>query len=732
MTISIWRYSHLTLAIFSTLFIIIASLTGVILAFEPISKKLKPFDNVNIDNVSISETIKALETKYDEIISIEIDKNNFITASIINNKGKSETFYINPKTGNKIGETISKTPIFDFATNLHRSLFLKSTGRFIVGFVSFLLFIISITGIILISKRQGGFLNLFSKIVKEDFNQYYHIVFGRYFLIPIIIITLTGIYLSLEKFNLLPKDKNKHQKNLALTKDTPNIKSTDFDFFKATKLANITKIEFPFSTDKEDYFYIKSIKNEFAIHQFNGQIVSQKKHSLTTLGSYYSLILHTGQGSVLWSIILLLACFTMLFFIFSGFSITLKRKKKTSKIKNKYHKDNAEFIILVGSETGSTFNFALAFYKSLLNAHKTVFITELNNYTTYKNAKTIIVFAATYGDGEAPVNASKFLTKLKKITQKNNIQFSVIGFGSKDYKAFCQFAILVHSNMQIHKKFIPVLPIYKINNQSFTSFKKWLNEWNSFYKLDLNIEKESLQTSKNNEQKFTILNKTKKNIDDTFLIELKPSKKVKFSSGDLLSITPKNEIKNRLYSIAKVDKNILLSIKKHEFGICSNFLNDIKRGDNFLASIQKNENFYFPKYKKEVILIANGTGIAPFLGMISQNKKGKIHLFWGERTKESYNIYQKFIENHLKKGQLTSFNSVFSQEQKEKIYVQDILTNYSNLILKTLEEGNTIMICGSLKMQQSVKKKIRIIINKKLNTSLESFEDNKQIKYDCY
>lgn len=732
MTISIWRYSHLTLAISSALFIVITAATGIILAFEPISNKLKPYSTVNIEQVSISRTIDVLVKKYDEIITLEIDENDFVSASIITKEGVRKTFYINSKTGEKIGDLIEKAPIFEFATNLHRSLFLKSTGRFLIGFVSFLLFLIAVTGVILISKRQGGFLKIFSKIVKEDFNQYYHIVFGRWFLIPIIIITITGVYLSLEKFSLLPKNTNKH-KNTTSKKNTLKIKPIDFEFFKTTKLVDITKIEFPFSTDEEDYFYVKTTDNEFAIHQFNGQIISQKKQSLTSLGAYYSLILHTGQGSILWSAILLLSSFAILFFTFSGFSMALKRKKKTTLIKNKFNKDEAEFIILVGSETGNTFKFANVFYNALLDANKTVFISELNSYTNYKKANNIIVFAATYGDGEAPINATKFLTKFNKTAQKNNIKFSVIGFGSTNYFNFCKFAILVQANLQLQEKFTPILPLFKINNQSFEAFENWVSQWSNHNHISLTIDKGIFENTEEKKDVFEVINKTKLNIDDTFLIELKPTKKTKFTSGDLLSIIPKSEMKNRLYSVAKVDKNILLSVKKHELGVCSNYLNDLHTGDKILALLQKNKNFHFPKKVKEVILIANGTGIAPFLGMIKKNKpQQKVHLFWGGRTKKSFEIYQNIVGSAINKEQLTSFNTAFSQEQKEKIYVQDILKNHSNLIANTFKNGNTILICGSLSMQKGVEKVLEEITETHLQTSLNEFKENHQIKTDCY
>lgn len=730
MTISIWRYSHLTLAISSTLFIIIACITGIILAFEPISNKLEPYSVKNINDISIANTISALQKEYDEVIELNVDENNFVSASVITKKGKNKTFYINPRTGTKVGSIREKSTIFEFATNLHRSLFLKSTGRFLIGFTSFLLFLIGITGIILISKRQGGIRKILSKVVKENTNQYYHVVIGRFAITPIIIITITGVYLSLEKFSLLPKDHNLYQ-NISDEKDISNSKITDFKIFKTLKLDEIEKIEFPFSKDKEDYFFVKLVDRELKINQFNGQVISAKNKSLVALGSHYSLLLHTGKGSIIWSLALILTCFAILFFIISGFSMTLKRKKEESSVKNITTKEEAEYIILVGSETGSTIRFANAFKNGIIRAKKTVFITKLNNYTTFGNAKNIIIFTATYGDGDAPSNAYNFINLISSVQQKNKLKVSVVGFGSKAYPEFCKYATLVHTSLQKHSKFILLMPVFKINNQNINSFNNWVNEWSKKNTLHVTINTNDIY-DKNDITTFQVIEKSEINIDDTFLISFKSNKKQKFRSGDILSITPNNKETNRLYSIAKIDNKLLLSIKKHQLGLCSNYLYELNKYDYIQGTIQQNKNFNFPNQSKEVILIANGTGIAPFLGMIKENKKAKIHLFWGGRSKKSFEIYNKSIVEALENKKLTSINIIYSQEQKEKKYVQDILNNHVELVIKILKNKNHILICGSLKMQEGVENALDIIAKNKLNSSVKKLKENNLIKVDCY
>lgn len=258
MTISIWRYSHLALAVSSFVFVLIASVTGIILAFEPISNQLQPYAVQNASKISIAETIEALQKEYDEIVLVKMNEHNFLSASIIDKNGKAATFYIHPKTGKKLGNLIEKAPIYKFATNLHRSLFLKSTGRFLVSFFSFLLLLITITGVVLITKRQGGITKLFSKVVNENFEQYYHVIIGRYTFIPIIIITLTGVFLSLEKFSLLPKEKVNHIIDFSTISSNKKVAITNFSVFRNTALSELKSIEFPFSKDEEDYFFFKT------------------------------------------------------------------------------------------------------------------------------------------------------------------------------------------------------------------------------------------------------------------------------------------------------------------------------------------------------------------------------------------------------------------------------------------------------------------------------------------
>ena len=144
---SFWRRIHLLLVIFSFLFLLITSITGAILSFEPIQNGLSECHIDRAGESSLSDLIIQLEKRYDEVFEIKIEENEFLQLSVITNEGDFETFYADPKTGEKLAEIEERSELFTFARTLHRSLFLGNTGRLIIGVTAFLLLLIAISEI---------------------------------------------------------------------------------------------------------------------------------------------------------------------------------------------------------------------------------------------------------------------------------------------------------------------------------------------------------------------------------------------------------------------------------------------------------------------------------------------------------------------------------------------------------------------------------------------------------
>ena len=166
MTISIWRYSHLALAVSSFLFLALASLTGIVLSFEPITEKIRPFRSEHFDKVTVSEMLPVLKSKYPGITEVSIDANKFVMLSGTDEKGEKLSVYVDPLTGRIMGIPGEKNELFEWVTALHRSLFLHETGRFVVGLTAFLLILMTVSGTILIIQRQRGLSRFFPEYKK--------------------------------------------------------------------------------------------------------------------------------------------------------------------------------------------------------------------------------------------------------------------------------------------------------------------------------------------------------------------------------------------------------------------------------------------------------------------------------------------------------------------------------------------------------------------------------------
>lgn len=728
MTRSVWRLSHLSLALVASLFLILASVSGIFLAFEPIQNKTKSNFSSEWNEIPLSICIDSLKNNFLEVTSIEKNANGFFIASVFTEEGEQLIIQINPKTGKKSGEVVKQSGFYEWMTSFHRSLFLDTLGRFFVGLTAVILFFIAISGIILVIQRTRSVKALFDKVEKTLAVRFYHIVFGRLAFIPIAIISLTGGYLFLQRFDVIKK-----QEIPQLTVDFEHLPQTTVKMdFTQLKMGEIQKVDFPLFPDEEEYYVIQTEDRILAVNQFEFTILDEVKIPATTVLSNLSLNLHTGRTNNLWAILLGISCLSILYFIYSGFKLFILSFR--GKIRNKFKLEDAEILILTGSETGNSTVYAKLVYQQLIKQEHKVFLTELNNYKSSLSVKRLIIFTSTYGTGDAPANAKKFIQKWKANPLKQEFRYSIVGFGSLAYPDFCGFAIELELELKNYGNAKELIPLVKIHNQSYHSLKTWGQSWNdkSDYSFELPV---GFETKRLPQESFSLIEKKTEisHENETFTLKLKSKQKIKFQSGDLLVIYPPKDPYERMYSIGKIsDDELLVSIKKHGFGIGSTYLNELKQDECFEAAVKKNRDFHYNPDKSS-ILIGNGTGMGPFLGMVTENKRNKeIHIYWGGRSKQAFSLYENHLQPFVENKIITSLNLAFSRETGEKTYVGDLIKRDGQQIVKLLKKGAVIYICGSLAMQQDVLEELEKACKSSINKSLNYFQKKGQVKMDCY
>ncbi|WP_295558419.1 flavodoxin domain-containing protein [uncultured Hyphomicrobium sp.] len=138
-------------------------------------------------------------------------------------------------------------------------------------------------------------------------------------------------------------------------------------------------------------------------------------------------------------------------------------------------------------------------------------------------------------------------------------------------------------------------------------------------------------------------------------------------------------------------------------GVTSTYLADrCKVGTKARIYVKPNKHYALPADgDRPIIMIGAGTGVAPYRGFIEERSengdKGKSWLFFGERNFSNDFLYQLEWQDHLASGALTRIDVAFSRDQPEKIYVQHRLWERREELLKWLDDGAHIYVCGDEK-----------------------------------
>ncbi len=162
----------------------------------------------------------------------------------------------------------------------------------------------------------------------------------------------------------------------------------------------------------------------------------------------------------------------------------------------------------------------------------------------------------------------------------------------------------------------------------------------------------------------------------------------------------------RQYSIGSIpeDGRISLLVRQARHGdgtgVSSGWLTlHAAVGSEIEMRVRGNTSFHLPPGDRPLILIGNGTGLA---GLRSHLKAritvGLVRnwLIFGERNAAHDFYYRDEIEHWQKEGFLERMDMVFSQDQAERLYVQDRIRAESDAIGAWLADGAAILVCGSL------------------------------------
>jgi sulfite reductase (NADPH) flavoprotein alpha-component len=133
-------------------------------------------------------------------------------------------------------------------------------------------------------------------------------------------------------------------------------------------------------------------------------------------------------------------------------------------------------------------------------------------------------------------------------------------------------------------------------------------------------------------------------------------------------------------------------------GVCSTFLAD--RADTGVPVFVQPTRHFRPPADPDtpMIMIGPGTGIAPFRAFLQDRRAlghtGRNWLFFGERNSASDFHYRDELQRMHADGLLTRLDTVFSRDQRQKRYVQDLMREHATALWSWLNEGAVLYVCG--------------------------------------
>ncbi|KAI0884273.1 uncharacterized protein GGS22DRAFT_180274 [Annulohypoxylon maeteangense] len=144
----------------------------------------------------------------------------------------------------------------------------------------------------------------------------------------------------------------------------------------------------------------------------------------------------------------------------------------------------------------------------------------------------------------------------------------------------------------------------------------------------------------------------------------------------------------------------------------------ILQGTKLFAHVRKSK-FKLPiASSTPIIMVAAGTGLAPFRAFIAERAKlhvvgkkvGKMVLFFGCRHPDEDFIYREELEEMQAKVGSDIFEIVMAYSRHgKKVYVQDRITENGKMVLDTLDSGANLYICGRASMAREVDRRIEEI-----------------------
>lgn len=697
-----WRRIHSWLGLALAVLVLVLAVSGALLATKPLYDAYRlPAGAKEMSVAAVIEQIaKAQPRITPQRLSVSVSGEAKLSYSK-NNRLQEQGLSL--QTGALLRE--QKEPEgYVWLRKLHRSLLLGENGRIFPALGALVMLVLAVSGVALLLRRLGGVRQLFAPMSWQGAGQS-HSALGRLALLPLLITTITALWLSAVTFDWVSAGADKPPAYPESLQELEAVEPWTLHGLQEIQMASVREVIYPIAEDWFDVWTVQTDREYVFIDQFTGDVLSREALPFLARVMDWVLLLHTGEGSPWWAVVLLLVALSVPYFVVTGVMVWWRgRQLGGGRLPHQASTAEATVLLLVGSEGGSTWGFAKALHEALHASGEQVRTIEMNALgVRYPKLEMLLLLTSTYGDGDAPQSATRFLTRLAAFEPAEGLRHATLAFGDRAFVKFCAFGEQVALAVA-ERCGEAMLPLGYVDQQSSQAFTSWCAEVGRCLGYSLVVD---YVPKRPKTQTFYLKEKTlygeALNVP-LAVLRLGAGRMPKHESGDWLAVYAPNCAVPRLYSLgshSKYDDAVEICVRYQQGGVCSPWLCHLSLGEAVEGVVVRNPRFHLPK-KGAVVMIGAGTGIAPFVGMIRHNHSGRaLDLFWGGRQPEVDGLYGDEIVSWLADGRLAGFYPAWSRVQAKE-YVQAVVARERSHLIERLHAGAVVMICGGREMAAAV------------------------------
>jgi len=621
---------------------------------------------------------------------------------------------IDPATGQDV-RSADPSALKTWLTDFHRALLIEDAGRWTTAAAALAMLVLSVSGAVLIARRQGGWRKWFG-LMRGPLAGRLHGEIARVAVVTLALSALTALWMTASTFDLLPADEANAAFPTAVSGQT-GLSPAAMPALTAVPVSALRDLTFPYAGDATDAFSLTTVQGEGFIDQGTGALLVWMTNGPWAQFGEWIYLLHTGEGAALWGLLLGLFTLAAPVLAVTGTLVWLRKRRNAPRLAGMVSAGRADTVILVASEGGSTWGFAKSLGQAWQQKGGSVHLAPLSSFapSTYTAARRVLIMAATWGDGDAPAASSNALARIASAPPHPTAQLAVLGFGDRSFPAFCRFAEDIDTTARAAGWQI-LLPLDRIDRQSAQAFARWTEGLGAAIGTPLSVihQPEMPKTTA-----LTLVSRHDYGEavqaptailrfalpSPSLRDRLKGRRFPRFEPGDLLGVVPHGSTVPRYYSLAAgtQDGFVEIVVSTHPGGLCSGQLLELSPGQTALAFVKPNPAFRPDRSDAPLLLVGAGTGIGPLAGIIRANTRRRpIHLWFGARHPDADFLYGAELQQWSASGRLANLSAAFSRTGARH-YVQDHLRADAEHIRDLVAKGGRIMVCGGRDMAQGVR-----------------------------